>query len=146
MSRNQNFNNASVRPKRWMINGNRLVLGTGPYLVYRRLIGTQIGIVFRDTFCGQTQAFLLYYSLEHRDIRQVLRQLQAQLDPRDFAKIGVTQREVDITIPLPNIPNTPYPKRRSTHALQHLDWWKKTPGTQRNLEPNNQPTVRLYVN
>lgn len=125
--------NPNIRPKNWGIKNCRLIIGCGPYKAYRRLMGTQHGLVFRADHGPVIIAIAnsLHGAMILRD--QVSRKIHSD----DRARLGITKHESTITMPSPHIAKRHHhkAKRRKSLANRHLTWWVKTPGFPKNLEP-----------
>lgn len=124
---------------RWGIFQRRLVIGTGPYRTYKRLMGTQIGIVFR----ADDGPKFLAYACSWGEIQVILTELKSKLRIEDQNKLGIIRNETNMIIPRPIIAKTHHhkQKRRKSLANQHLDWWKAPVGYFHGLESLNRATV-----
>jgi hypothetical protein len=125
-----------IRPQRWMIYQTRMVIGTGPFRTYKRLMGTQSGIVFR----ADSGPIIVAIHINPSIIRMMLDQLKKKLNPRDADRLGVIKHESNIQIPKPILAKTHHhkQKRRKSIANQHLDWWKAPVGYFNNLVVNEK--------
>lgn len=112
--------------KTWGIFNRRIIIGQGPYCLYKRLMGTQYGVVYR----ADHEIHFLAYSCSWAEINSILVELKGKLDDSDVKRLGIIRNEPNVIIPRPTIAKTHHhkQKRRKSLANQHLDWWRAPVG------------------
>lgn len=128
-----NFNH-DIRPKLWGVKHRRLLIGTGPYKTYKRLMGTQLGIVFRAANCPPV---IIAIAIVRQDIYSMMAKLKRNIHPDDFRLLRITKHEAHVEFSMPHVAKKHHRKQRRRKSLagSHKNWWKKTPGTMGNLNP-----------
>lgn len=127
---NSNYTSPNIQPKRWGVKNMRLVIGTGPYTLYRKLLKNQYGIIFRT----YGQAHIIAVAASISEVRGLLRRLERDC-PDDFPNIGFKREESIEHPPIPRIAKIHFCKRRRSYADMHRDWWKPSVGFPKNLNP-----------
>lgn len=141
----KNINNTlnwSIRPKRWGIKRCHLVIGTGPFVTRKRLMGTQWGLIYRDN----RGSVLLAYARTRSEVSLMMVNICTRTLPIYHACLKITKHESAIHPSDHLTPGATKHKRiftrRQGKAQAHLKWWQKSAGFAANLNP---PGVDTYV-
>lgn len=131
------------RPKCWGFTNQGIILGVGPNKAYRRLIGTQYGLVFRS----DDGPVIIAIANTYHGVVLLRDQVSRKIHPAQRKQLGIIQNEKYVPMPIPHIAKRHHhkAKRRKSLANRHLNWWLKTPGFPRNLEPPEVTTIDLVI-
>lgn len=130
------------RPKCWGFGKSGIILGVGINKAYRRLMGTQYGLVYRSDDFGPV---IIAIANTYNGILLLRDQVSRKITQRD--RLGIVQHEKHVPTNNPHIAKRHHhkAKRRKSLANRHLNWWLKTPGFPRNLEPPEVTPIDLVI-
>ncbi len=121
------------RPKLWTIKNKRLVLGTGPFKTYRRLMGTQYGIIFRQ---DSDDPVIIAIATTSREVDAILADLKQRLVISDLNRLGVKRHEAHPPLLRTRVAKThKIRKRKHSFSKLHQNWYKLSPGFPIRLAP-----------